>query len=344
MEVLRQAALPLDEPEHSVLLVDQAKGLTRAVAMKNVVGPALTEFFQPVYEPFFSAEELERIPADSAFPDLSDLVWGVQGAARKRLAVQIDSDSPSYIEFEMLRHAREDIFFNFGGIFRGADFKYNLEDSVNSGIMIPMVAAVDILRLESGDQPDSPSNVLNGPFKAQSIIDIMRRDSFALILSRLAKGPNNFITSYLSDPKQAFSLWQSPKPNDSKKADVFFGFRKGYGEYDKRKRLTIWDAYRMQDGEVVDLSYDYFQSAEAQRQQINKRGAMVFSRGPHRGEDSSGCPVRHKVDGYSESLITANKNFIIAALEVAERKTAQAEVARLLTELTELTESEPEVT
>jgi len=225
MEASRYTAQTAAQPDHAPPLADQAKGLPRRAVMKGVVGPALTEFLHPLYVPTFSAEEMEHIPADSSFPDLSSLVWGIESVVKKRLKTEMDDNLAGYIELAALRHAREDLFFNFAEIFPGSDFKDNLEDSINSGIMIPIVVAVDILRLESGDKPDSPSNVLDKPFDHQAIIDIMQRDSFDRILSRLAKGPNNFITAYLSDPSKAFRLW----PSESKKADSFFGFRKGYG-------------------------------------------------------------------------------------------------------------------
>jgi hypothetical protein len=287
----------LKEPtlQDQLPLANQAFGLERAEVMKMVVGPVLTSLLQPVYEVDDTvAEHACNYARMNTLGDAVDFVTFLRDNLLNKLSSHLYKNREIEDEIDELGRLRPDLFFF--NTARGI-----IQEGVITGIATPFQVATHIERLERGVGGQSGSD--DDVFYQKETLEILKRESVGKILGRLTKGPNGFLGGESS----------------SIVSNLLYGPFFDFSDY-SNARFKIEDAYKIEDGKVVDLSDAYSLIANRQRQKIEKDYANPDRVGPYQGANSSGCPVRHRfrdeTGELQDSLITTGKNFLIAAIEL----------------------------
>ncbi|HYF96416.1 MAG TPA: hypothetical protein VD947_00055 [Patescibacteria group bacterium] len=270
-------------------LADQAEGKSRAEIMKQVVGPAFTEFLQTVYTQPLTDDEHRRLSPREDEP------WdGLDNLRRFNLIIENILESrvfkpPTNAFFRdavfennlsYLRGQQSDIFFHQlpNGI---------IKEGLESGVVIPLTVASHIYRIEQGGLEH---------IDFAKFVEIMERPEFDEILLTLTKGPNGFLGSASTELlRHGLSMFDFSIPvSDSP--------------------LKTYDAYRVKEGKVVGLSDQYHLSANDRRRRL----FYPFKPG-QKDRSSSGCPVRHSFEdagGEKQTpLIITAKQFIVEAIK-----------------------------
>lgn len=281
-------------------LIERAKGISRAEAMKKVVGPALAHFLHPVFDIPLSEEETAYMPELHTFGDIVSFGEEVKKVTHGRLDELKARRSIDYSLIEDLHNARPDLFYHQNAYM-------TLTDGIDSAIVTPLTVAGQIYQVENG-----MSKLVNGrgrqPIIPGELTDILRRDNFDETLMHLTKGPNGFLgaaSSYGVGGALTYS---------------FFNFYNPDGE-----PLHIDEAFITRAGRVAGLSGKYHLAANGKRRDIKDtyerppRNVIRFEFG-----DSSGCPLRHRFKGPDgeehDPLVIYGKEFLINALEVSSSK------------------------
>jgi hypothetical protein len=305
-------------PDPSGLL--KQMGFDRGAAMKQVVGPTLSKLLMPAYDLSISPEEAGKLPEVSEFGDLSQFAASVNDVISWRVADILREDPESYASLHTLISEERNLL-HFG------DVEPVLREGLRTGEVAPLTVAAHIYRLEKygAAQRGQLEEVRQQPFDYTKFVDILERPSFDRMLHRLTKGPNGFLGTRSVRPTSIVS-------------DDFFKFSLPNGD-----DMTYRDAYRLEDGKVVDLSGDYDIAAQAKRRKITEQ---YLETQPRRQDlQSSGCPVRHRLEDEDgepqQSLITAGIKFLSAAMIasfdigrgaiVGKQPTSPEELARRIT-------------
>jgi hypothetical protein len=294
---------PSQDSGHGLELVSQANELSRGVAMKQMVGPLLSEFMRPMYETPITPEETDRIHATDNLGHLSHLGGKVIDILHQRLDSRVHEDQEGYENINKL--------ISNAGLFYYQVFNGVLTEGIRTGVATPLRVATQVYRLEWGDSPGGHNfNFIKSDDLDHSyLLEILERDSFNDMLHRLAKGPNGYLTDV-----------------DLIERDTFFEFRDRDGHI-----LMYWDALRLNDeGKVDGLSDKFHIAGQGRRERIRHNN----KREPAADHTSSGCPVRYKSEDDSgeahDSLITASTKFLTAALAISASKSVNSYRLRAL--------------
>jgi hypothetical protein len=287
--------------------VEQAEGLERGEVMRQVVGPALTEFMRPIYNPVVEPSEVIKLPRIGRVIDLPDFGDKVKDLLELRLMDHTQSKPDEFKSIKALNTARPELFFY-------EDTREVFDESIASGIAIPLTIATHIYNIEHGNVPNGKDDIRHLPIAATKVgysdlTEIMSRDGFARILQRLTKGPNGFLGHTAADTQTLLGA-------------RFYGFMKP-----RDRKLRYYDVYRLEDGKVVDLSDEFHIAAEAMRKFLRAR--YDEDEPLHETISSSGCPVRHRFEDrdtgeLQESLVVSSSKFLVAALEARSPKEEEA--------------------
>jgi hypothetical protein len=288
-------------PESKTLL-ERAEGMSRKQAMKEVVGPAITDLLRPVYALTFIPDETAAIPAATNFGESVQIAETADQILIKRMEVQSGLRKREFTVLDDLVKARRDLFHRGTG-------PSVLTEGIRSGIIIPFNVAVHVFRLENR----LPYGTLNWRrFDHSAIGAVLERESIGEILrDHLTKGPTTFVGSGSMEAKAAF-------------ASTFFDFPDLIGN----GYLPIEAAYEMEQGRVTGLSAAYYQAAAIKRRQIQARFRQRTLENPHQIGISDGCPVRHEFENERSvtetSIITDSRMFLAAVLAISQAKTQSA--------------------
>jgi hypothetical protein len=305
-------ALGIDQTcpiEHDQSLVEQARDLPRDKAMKQVVGPALDRFVRPIYDAPLTADEVSNLPEVTAFKDLPDFSRSTDELLKARLDSRLANEPDQCQILEGVAQGRPDLFHY-------SLVKNTLVEGVEVGARMPLIVGTHIYILERYGSGLSYNEKQRLPYDGDLMIDILRRSSTYRILDHLTKGPNGFLGGSASVSYTAFER-------------KFFDFRE-----QNNRCLLASEAYQQDQGQVIGLSAAYHLVAASRRQKIKEeyyateRFGALGNTGGHAFAISSGCPVRHRFEDESgepqESLISAGRQFVIAALQ-AEQAATRAE-------------------
>jgi hypothetical protein len=292
MESLDKTPPDPNEANATLSLLEQAWIIPRADVMRSVAGPALDEFIRPVYKSPLTSEEIDGLSEPEKTEDLPDFAESVIGILRRRLPRRILDDPRIPSEIDSLRESMYWLFFHLSA----ADI---MQEGLESGVIIPLQVATQIQSMETGNLPNeeerdssyNDSRLKAMPFDNAALRGILGRPSFGKILQRLTKGPGGFLGSRSTHNVSILSL-------------DFYNFK----NTNDGQPLKYWEAYDLEDGQVVDLNQAFHLSAYNQRK--SRRGAQT---------SSSGCPVRHRFKDADtgeirESLIDTSTKFLITAL------------------------------
>lgn len=281
--------------------------------MRRFVGPALTDFLRPVFAAEIAPEERRDVPEFDRFKRARNVIDSGTRILSQRLIHQTVSDPDGNARVCQLIEERPNRFF------------YNttdrvIKDGLISGIATPLVTATNIFRVENSLVPEyghgSSTHFAAVQVNIPELINIINRGSFIDILGRLTKGPNGFLGS---GSTAANAVWH----------DMFFDFIDPDVDPSSLRSLQIWDAFKMQDGKVVDLSGKYHRAAVLKRKKTAQLWAKDLEAMPKGDIDyeynvSSGCPVRHKFEDSTgilqEPLIATSSRFLAALLQAAYDK------------------------
>jgi hypothetical protein len=268
-------------------LLEQADGLSRERVMKLVMGPALSEFLCPVYNPELTKKEHLAIADRREVPfGQSPGEVGALKISRKRLENLLHTGSNILYELDVLNDERPELLHH-------DDLATGLRENVRSGVVVPLMAATYVYKAEN-DPAFIP--------RTEETIEILERENIDDVLLHLTKGPNGFLGS-------ASLNIQPASPG-------FFEFRHPYAG-----KLAPEDAFTMKGGKVVGLSSTYHIAAQNKRQSIHERYKTTAASLTHDVSHTSGCPVRHSFEDEAgqrqEPLIITAKNFVLSALRVS---------------------------
>lgn len=281
------------------ILVEQAEGMDRPEVMRKVVGPALTEFFRPLYDDL-TPEEAAGLPDIKKFSRIELFATTLDNLIFTRFTALKSDNQMAYSALDRLGEVRLDLFHyqNINSV---------LTEALLSGIVAPLTLARSIYAVENFDRGTSREEIKTSELSAADLLEVMQREEFDRMLASLTKGPNGFLGSS-SSAIQAIGK-------------SFFDF-----EGSSVDLLSIWDAFKVKDGKVVGFSDDYHLAAQAKRRQIGDRYSDAASRfsPKHDFANSSGCPVRHRFEDETgekqESLVITAKNFLLQALEASNQQ------------------------
>lgn len=273
----RAVSIPLN-------LVEQAVDLDRSKIMKQVVGPPMTEFLQPIYREPLSEEELARLPELDSIADLRTFNLVTRNILDFRMMRQLGGSAKDEGFGAQLRNLAE--------IRKGTFFYHTadgiIDEGIESGVYTPLTIAWQIYFIENNIRRVRDE----GPIDFAQFIEIMQRPEFDKILSSLTRGPNGF----LGEKATSF------EPHN----EVMFEFYESRYDYRSEKTLKVKDSYKVVEGKVVGLSDAFYLAASRKRRQVGDK-------------PSSGCPVRHSFENEAgekqEPLIITAKNFLVKTIE-----------------------------
>jgi hypothetical protein len=286
---LERAMMPLDPS-----LIEKAGNLGRAAVMKDVLGPHLDTMLRPLYEAEITQEEvLPSLEGDFPLRVLTRFFIDLRYILQNRFHASVRSGE-EYEEFLDLNANRNEL------IFYSADPMRSIKEALGTSIGVPLKVASWISGLEKPKESICYPEPVGYPLlDVGGLTEIMKRESFKNILSRLTKGPNEF----LGEGSDEFT-------EDGIR--YFYAFKLG------ERRLKAADIFDIQDNLVIGLNDTYALAAE-QRRQVLRSG----SPSRHKGNESSGCPVRHSFEDASgrpqEPLILTATMFLEGALKHAEQ-------------------------
>lgn len=294
-------------------LVERAGGLGRAAAMREVVGPVLTSFLQPVYTAEISSAEVQALPAIAQISDVEEFSLRLyKDVLMPRFYEVIKENQDVYSALGTLDRQRRDLFTDdLSGVV--GDVEDVLRDGIGTNIDAPLRLAAWIYRLEASKE-DLILDRDRTRISAESLAGIMGRPGFDEILLRLTKGPNGFLVGSQDDD-----------PLGPIMHDQFFSFEKPGSE-----PLTFKDAFELKDNDVIRLSDDYHIAALKKRKEIVEEFQENWEErqrynAEHQYAESSGCPVRHTFETETgerqEPLVITAKQFLVSALRsIAQRQ------------------------
>ena len=264
-------------------LMERAEGLGRAAVMEEVLGPHLDAMLRPIYERGIAPDE-KRLPSlADEFP--MNVLARFFERLRTILEDRFNASVSESQEYEEFLELSEQ---RPDLLFYADNPMQNIKEALGTSIGVPLTVSTWISGLEKTKGLASPYRDVDG------LAGIMERESFHRILLRLTKGPNEFLGSGSDNFREPDRV-------------RFYGME-----------LSVRDAFEVEDGKVVDLSGAYAVAAEQRRTKLRKRH---YDR--HRGNDSSGCPVRHgfeDADGKDQSpLVLTGNEFAVAAMRYAEQ-------------------------